>query len=220
MRQKRSAVGTEYASTSDTATPCWPDTMVQLHVSKSLTTDLKSHLADVSADLRAMQWYGHRVQVMRRKCVILMEARSRYAMLFAGLTKPDFARFPELIRDRLRREAVAICRLDDERSAQLAALVDLIAQPIQIMPGSDRSVQAHINDVVWHLEWMAGEIGALPANDGDAFGFGMRMNQMLRKCKGERDFFSPLAAMREFWLGLLAHAAPRPDNVVPFRRPS
>src|SRR5512139_3051011 len=96
---------------------------MQIHLSKALATDLKSHLIEAPTDLHAMQWYGHRVTVLRRKCVILMESRSRYAMVFTGLTKPDFARFPERVRERLWREALSICQLEDEQSARLAALV-------------------------------------------------------------------------------------------------
>jgi len=193
---------------------------LQLQISKALSTDLKSHPIEASTDLHAMQWYGHRVQVLRRKCVILMELQSRYAMVFTGLTKPDFARFPELVRERLWREALSICQLDDEQSARLAGLVNVISQPVQIMTGSDRSVQAHLKEVAWHLDWMANEVGALPADSGEEFSFGLRVNQMPRKSKGEKEYFYPLEVLRDFWLGLLAHDKPRPDNVVPFRRPS
>lgn len=193
---------------------------MQIHCSKALAVDLKSHLVDAPTNLRAMQWYGHRVQVLRRKCVILMELQSRYAMVFTGLTKPDFQRFPELVRDRLWREALSICQLDEPRSGQLAALVDAIAQPVQIVAGSDRSVQAHINEVTWHLDYFAQEAGELPRDDGDMFAFGLRMNKTPRSRKGEKGYFYPLEVLRDFWLGLLAHAGPRPDNVVPFRRPT
>ncbi|MDY0007054.1 MAG: hypothetical protein RBS22_09525 [Spongiibacteraceae bacterium] len=184
-----------------------------------MATDLKPLLVEAPTDLRQMQWYGHRVQVLRRKCVILMELQSRYAMVFAGLTKPDFLRFPELVRDRLWREIVSICALDDAESQRLAALVDVVSQPVQIVAGSDRSVQAHMKEVAWHLEWMANDFGSLPLEGGDAFAFGLRVNQTPRSRKGQKEYFWPIEVMREFWLGMLAHATPRADNVVPFRRP-
>ena len=191
---------------------------IQIHVSKALAVDLKPHLAKAPIDLRAMQWYGHRIQVLRRKCVILMELRSRYAVVFTGLTKPDFARFPEIFRDRLLREALVLSQLDEARTERLTGLVGLVAENVEIMPGSDRSVQAHINDVVWHLELMAREIGSLPEDAWQEFNFGLRANQMPRTCKGEKEYFIPLEVMRGFWLGLLEHGVPRPDNVVPFRK--
>lgn len=160
-----------------------------------------------------MQWYAHRVYVLCRKCVIAMEAQSRYAMVFSGLTKPDFEKFPELFLDRLMREALSICQLADEQSEHLAALIMLLGEPIQ--PGSDRSVQAHINDVIRELDWMAHDIGYLPKQASHEFNFGLRVNQMLRKRKGDKDYFYPLEELRGLWLGLLGHVASRPDNVVP-----
>ena len=189
--------------------------MIQIHTSKALAADLKAHLTEVPSGPGAMQWYAHRVYILRRKCVIAMEAQSRYAMVFTGLTKPDFERFPELFMDRLMREALSICQLDDEQSEHLAALVMLLGESIQISPGSDRSVQAHINDVARELDWMSHDIGYLPEQASHEFNFGLRVNQMLRKRKGDKDYFYPLEELRGFWLGLLGHVASRPDNVVP-----
>lgn len=189
--------------------------MIQIHTSKALAADLKAHLTEVPSGPGAMQWYAHRVVVLRRKCVVAMEAQSRYAMVFTGLTKPDFEKFPELFLDRLVREALSICQLDDEQSEHLVALVMLLGESIQISPGSDRSVQAHINDVARELDWMSHDIGYLPEQASHEFNFGLRVNQMLRKRKGDKDYFYPLEELRGFWLGLLGQVASRPDNVVP-----
>jgi len=79
---------------------------------------------------------------------------------------------------------LSICLLDDEQSEHLAALVMSLGESVQISPGSDRSVQAHINDVVRELDWMSHEIGYLPEQASHEFNFGLRVNQMLRKRKG------------------------------------
>lgn len=189
--------------------------MIQIHTSKALAADLKAHLTEVPASPGAMQWYAHRVYVLRRKCVITMEAQSRYAMVFTGLKKTDFEHFPVLFLDRLMREALSVCQLDDEQSEHLAALVMLLGESIQISQGSDRSVQAHMNDVARELDWMSHDIGYLPEQDSHEFNFGLRVNQTLRKRKGDKDYFYPLEELRGFWLGLLEYEAPRPDNVVP-----
>ncbi len=189
--------------------------MIQIHTSKALAADLKAHLTEVPAGPGAMQWYAHRVVVLRRKCVIAMEAQSRYALIFTGLTKPDFEKFPGLFLERLMHEALSICQLDDEQSEHLATLVMLLGESVQISPGSDRSVQAHINDVARELDWMAHDIGYLPEQASHEFNFGLRVNRMLRKRKGDKDYFYPFEELRGFWLGLLEHMASRPDNVVP-----
>lgn len=181
--------------------------MLQLHISKSLTPDLKSHMCDSSDNPGAMQWYAHRVHVLRRKCVIVMERESRYAILFNGLTRPDFARFPELLRGRLFREVLSICHLQNDQAARIAALVDLVTDPVEVMPGNDRSVQSHINQVVFEFDWMAQEIGALPESEDQEFNFGLRINQTPRKRKGDRNYFIPMEVFQGFWSGLLEHMA-------------
>jgi len=39
------------------------------------------------------------------------------------------------------------------------------------------------------------------------FNFGLQVNQMLRKRKGDKDYFYPLEELRGFWLGLPGHVA-------------
>lgn len=178
--------------------------MIQIRTSKALTVDLMGQIMETAHDPRAMQWYAHRVYVLRRKCVIVMEAQSRYAMVFAALEKPDFQRFQDIFRDRIIREALSICQLEDEMG-QLGTLALTVSESVQLLPGYDRSVQAHINEVARELNWMARDIGRLPADDGEEFSFGLRVNQTPRQRKGDKDFFLPLDELRAFWRGLLAH---------------
>ncbi|WP_139349844.1 DUF6933 domain-containing protein [Thioalkalivibrio denitrificans] len=193
---------------------------MQIHVSRALSTDLKRFLVQAPVNLQAMQWYAHRVHVLGRKCVIAMEARSRYAIVMTGLRKADFDQFPTLFHDRLWREAVTICNLDEVRSERLAGLVDLVAQPVEIITGFDRSVLAHIRDVVWVLEDKAQEVGSLPGSAAEEFAFGLYVNETPRFRGGDPESIYPLKVMRGFWLGLLERTERRnsPDNVVPFNR--
>lgn len=200
--------------------------MLQFHLTKTLSKDLSMHLGiPTPINNSAMQWYAHRITALRRKCIIAMEGYSRYCMVFCGLTKKDFERFPEMFLDRLWREAVSICQLDEIQSEKLAALAGMVAEEYQFQTGSDRSVQSHINDVAWQLKDIAEEIGYLPIAPEDAFGFGIRVNEQLRICKGDKDYFRPIEDYREFWLGMLQQLAPSAttapsitDNVIPFRR--
>lgn len=206
--------------------------MIQFHLSKTLSKDLAMHLGQAqAANASAMQWYAHRVTVLRRKCIIAMEWQSRYCMVFCGLTKNAFSQFPEIFADRLWREAVSLCQLDEHGSEKLVALVDMLSAEQHFQTGSDRSVQAHINDVAWHLKNMAEQIGHLPESPEDAFGFGVQMNDWLRKCKSDKDYFKPIEVFQDFWLGMLEHLAleqrgrddsdrdrPISDNVILFHR--
>lgn len=201
--------------------------MLQFYLSKTLAGDLHNHLAEPQAALPgAMQWYGHRVTVQRRKCVLMMELQSRYCIVFAGLTKPDFENFTELFVERVWREAVSICQLDDDQSARLALLARLVGEQQHYQTGSDRSVQAHLRQAADDLYYIANQAGRLPDSAEEQFGCGVKINQMLRKCKGDKDYFVPLKLFRSFWLSMLEFDQQRqtekerelPDNVVPFRR--
>lgn len=206
--------------------------MLKFHLSKTLSKDLSMHLAEPLTDSNAaMQWYAHRVTVLRRKCIIAMELQSRYCMVFCGLTKKEFAAFPDTFQEQLWREAVTVCQLDELQADKLAAPIHIIGDEQHYQSGSDRSVQAHINDVAWHLKDMAEEIGFLPESPEDAFGFGVKVNELLRICKGDKDYFRPIDEFRGFWLEMLdevellkaeteelAPATTLPGNVLPFRQ--
>jgi len=179
--------------------------MIQFHLSKALSSDLAMHLQEREGiEKRAMQWFGHRVFVQRRKCVIMMELQSRYSMAFCGLTKPDFKRFPELFEDRLWREVVAICQPNEANAAKLTGFAEQVAAGQIYAPGHDRSVQAHINEVAWCLDDMSWEAGRLPADPGEEFAFGVHMNEGPRSHKGQKRYFVPLEVFRDSWMGMLA----------------
>lgn len=163
-----------------------------------------------------MQWYAHRVTVLRRKCLILVEWRSRYAMVFTGMVKDDFAHFPAIFHDRLLREALSVCQLDEEKTDELEGLINIVCDEVQICPGSDRSVQAHINEIARDLKYLAAEIGFLPEDDRREFNFGLRVNQMLRKTKEDKEYFYPLEVYRDFWTDMLKHVNLPQTNVIPF----
>jgi hypothetical protein len=181
--------------------------MLQFHLSKILAQDLKMHVKEpVPASPGALQWYGHRITVMHRKCVLMMEYQSRYCMLFAGMTKPDFENFPHLFADRLWREAVSICELDDAQSEDLAILVNLPAEQQYYQIGSDRSVQAHLRQAADEFEILVNHhMGRLPERGVEEFNCGVESNKFLRKRKEGKDYFVPLEVFRELWTGLLEY---------------
>lgn len=196
--------------------------MLQFYLSNTLASDMKMHITEpLEINPAALQWYGHRVTIMRRKCVLMMENKSRYCMVFAGLTKPDFENFPDLFMDRLWREAVSICQLDDRVSKILAESVHIIGEQQHYQIGSDRSIQAHLRQVTDDIDYMVNyKTGRLPEHGEEEFGCGIRVNETLRKRKGDKDYFVPLEVFRDFWLGLVDHSQKNKatDNVLPFRR--
>lgn len=182
--------------------------MMQFQLSRTLAKDLLMHVqASMDLSPSALQWYGHSMVIDQRKCVIMMEAQSRYAMVFCGMEKRDFEDFPGLFQQRLLREVSIIAQLEAPLTeADLALLSDLVldisAEEI-FHPGSNRSVTSHLNQVRHHLEILLEDDFSLPATADEAFQFGLIANDAPRMRQGSKEYFYPLRIFHEFWLGLL-----------------
>lgn len=183
--------------------------MIQFHLSKDAAKDLAMHVGDKQpVNSQALQWYLHRVTVARRKCIIAMELQSRYTTVFCGLTKKELADFPSIFGERFWREALLV--LDMEYALDNSARDELAywSQEISSIPcfqlGHDRSVSAHIADVLMLLRLMVESDGyPLPVDEMDALSFGIQVNQTYRRSKMHPDWFVPITEYRQFWAGLL-----------------
>lgn len=138
----------------------------------------------------------------------MMEWQSRYAMLFCGAVAKQVEEFPDVVQDRLWREVCVITQLDqllpDDDIALLSDIALDLSSDQHYLKGTDRSVMAHISQVVEQLRYMVEFEGyPLPEDGADAVSFGLSVNEMLRKRKGDKDYFVPLEVFRDFWLGLI-----------------
>lgn len=183
--------------------------MIEFRISQTLARDLSMHLQPSRpAVAYGLQFYAHRVTVARRKCVIVMELQSRYAMVFCGLTKKEFEHFPEIFQERLWREVLSICEPENEDDmAFMSDLVLGLSSEQFYQPGSHRSVQAHIGQVAEQLAWMVNNgIYKLPVSSSEAFGFGLDVNEVPRTIRGKHESFQPFVVFRNFWKDLLVYA--------------
>ena len=186
--------------------------MFRILTTATLAKDLKPTSEDVETDADTVQWYGHRVTIDRRKCVVLMEAKTRYGLLFAGLTKPEFQRLDERLRERVPLE-LGLLHDDAGLAERFRPAVERLAEPTVIEPGRDRSVQAHINDFVHNVrEWVSRNY-RLPNDDEESFRAAGHANWMLKMGKGHPQGLRSIYAFREMWMkeaGIEADALPEP----------
>lgn len=103
--------------------------MNQLNLSPALAKVLAKHLKPAKRLSDALQWRADIALVGNAPCIVAHEQVSNYIMVFCGLEEEGFNTFPELFRDRLWREALAICSqanvFDRETLArELTALCD------------------------------------------------------------------------------------------------
>ncbi|HEY6527237.1 MAG TPA: hypothetical protein VIZ65_00985 [Cellvibrionaceae bacterium] len=183
--------------------------MIQFYLSKAAVGDFKHLLEEPTPiNYQAMQWYLHKVTIARRKCVIAMEKRSRYVITFCGLTKKEFAGFPQLFSYWFSLHALASVveqqgqdELLEQQAIELAASISS-GQTYQL--GFDRSVTAHINQAIELLRYYVEERGyPLPVEPREAAIFSTRANETARKSADFPDYFLPVTEFSKFWLGLL-----------------
>lgn len=195
--------------------------MIQFYLSKDAAADFKHLLeAPLVENYQAMQWYLHRVTIARRKCIIAMEKQTRYAITFCGLTKKDLADFPQLFSYWFSLHGLASVLeqhgQDDVLEQRVLELAEVIADGQTYQQGYDRSVTAHIRQVVDLLRYYVEERGyPLPVEPREAAIFSTRANELLRKKSGSDDYFLPVTEFSGFWLGLLNLKLPSGGGLKP-----
>ncbi|NOQ51586.1 MAG: hypothetical protein GQ578_05150 [Desulfuromonadaceae bacterium] len=191
--------------------------MIHLHTSKIFNDDLiKAGCRIPPAENKndGWHWYAHRITLMRKKCVIVMEEASRYALLFVGMKKLDFAQFEKELSYRIVAEASDLCDLPHPGpNEQLIAAVEQKCSSVVFSQGLGRSVHAHIRHVAREMELhVKFHIDRLPESADEEFALGLRINDTYRKRKGDKDYFVPVKIWRDSLMALLTPQAG--SNVV------
>lgn len=151
---------------------------------------------------RILQWAVHMVRIRRKPCVLVMEAETRYAMIFTGLKKGDPTEFIGEMIMRLTNEmafAAADLSVMADFSSMTASFLDQ-HRTFRFFLRSDRSVQTHLNDVAWHLHDQAAMAQGLPGGHEECGMFDEFINDTLRSTKSRKDYFVPAEEMLISWL--------------------
>ena len=161
-----------------------------------------------------MQWVLHVFQAKRKYCVVAMHTMSRYSILFVDVKKQNTTSFFALFVQRLLSEMTCLCELDEIRlKLMLNNLTDLTK--FTLCQNSNRSVQAHINDVIWHFKNQIDNADRLPKNDDEMFASGCFVNRLLRKTNQDKDYFIPEDRMINFWSeSFLDHGTAKTETML------
>lgn len=139
-------------------------------------------------DVNAMHWHLHQVTIARQRVWVAMEQQSRFAMVLWGFKKGEGETLLHCFYERLINHLIwsltDLELMNDQQAEQL--LPPLLEQlsPFHFVTGSDRSVQAHITDVVQVCRIAVSEQGCLPNNQEQAADFDQRLNQTPRTVRG------------------------------------
>ena len=198
--------------------------MIQLHLTKKFHEDLtKAGCAMPEADNKdeGWHWYAHRITLMRKKCVIVMDEECRYALIFFGLKKSDFAHFEQVLVSRITAEASWMCDLPNPGANEM--LLEKVRQKctgVFFDRKSNRSVQAHIRQVALEIEYFVHfQAERLPELAEEEFGLGLKINDTYRKRQQDKDYFVPIKRWHESLLALIsAQSGAKIYNLDDFRK--
>jgi len=148
------------------------------------------------------QWLVHAIKVKAKNVLVVMDYQCRFSISLPGLKKGDDTAFLHAFEQQLTLHVHAMMRsVDADPQVILASLERYHQQHYDraFYLRGDRSVQAHINDVAWHFRNGVDNKGVIPTGDGlialDTFA-----NQIMRKRKGEKDYFYPQREWLHAWL--------------------
>ena len=182
---------------------------MHFHLSANAAHDLKikDFAPTTEGDTASAQhWYVHRVIVQRRKQVIVMEAQSRYALVFCGVTKPFFDDFTDIFADTLWRHIVSLCEVPAPQWERVKAMTTAMCATPCYHKGLNKSLQAHIKDAAVQMEWRM-EFGELPpviTDPGQLFELSFFINRTPRTRHGEKQCIFPYKEFQRQWLEKLA----------------
>ncbi|KQQ49258.1 hypothetical protein ASF84_23440 [Pseudomonas sp. Leaf127] len=156
------------------------------------------------------QWQVHCVTRKRKPVLMVMHMPTRYAMVFTDIKRADLAGFLQQFVERLLNQMMTLgIMLGLLREDEHAGVIERFMQShdqFQIFARSDRSVQSHINQALFHFDLMLEDIGVLPANTQEAAGFDAQVNRTIRKIgPKEIGYFCPDEAMLAYWWERVGH---------------
>ncbi|PKH03864.1 hypothetical protein CXF72_03960 [Psychromonas sp. MB-3u-54] len=168
------------------------------------------------------QWVVHCVSIKRQKYLLVMDYRSRYCLTFPAGEKGDQYEFLNIFEQHLKANFRCMAHEKMLDSAEVDSSVDVYDSLIDtcaFYQRGDRSVQAHINEAVWHLERQCYEEGMIKENI-DCLRFDLFTGEIPRGIKGNKDYIFPNQNFLSYWLKafsvenralLIKH-----DNVIDF----
>jgi len=147
------------------------------------------------------QWVVHCVSIKRQKYLLVMDVHSRVCITMLAGKKGDQYAFLNTFESIFKSTFRCIAQERGLDSVEIELCVEEYDNKVYTCAfhaRSDRSVQAHINDVTWHLEHHCYEDGML-LEDIDLLNFNLNIGEFPRNAKGRKEHFFPNPTLISFW---------------------
>lgn len=151
-------------------------------------------------------WLVHCVSVKRQKYLLVMDYNTRYCMTMLAPKKGDVASFINDFEGHLYLNIMGITaphNMDVKEVAESLEACHELGNGAVFYLRNDRSAQAHINDVSWHVQRHCYEDFMLEEEE-DLLGFNLFTGEIPRRAKGHKDYFYPVQAFLLQWLNAFA----------------
>ena len=176
---------------------------LEIAENKKIEEDSKTIFLPDGGASAPYHWQVHAVKVNRKNCLVAMDIQTRYSITIANLKKGDAEGFVKSFIDRLvtnmLRQGKELRVMDEHDFEPMLKEFTEQHSGFRFYQRSDRSVQAHINDVVWHFRNQV-ESSGFPKSETEAARFDRFANELLRKTKLSDDYFTPSDEMTISWL--------------------
>ena len=163
------------------------------------------------------QWVVHCVSIKRKKYLLVMDYHSRFCLTFLAGKKGDQYEFLNTFEPFLKASFHSLARekgIDETDIENSLADYDRNVTKCAFHARSDRSVQAHLNDVFWHLDRHCYQNGML-LEEVELIGFNLFMAQLPRNRKDKKAYFFPGKEFLRFWQEqYLEHSQSNSDNII------
>ncbi|MBT2296338.1 DUF6933 domain-containing protein [Pseudomonas fluorescens] len=174
----------------------------RVHKGKKITPVEAPPENNPTDDLPSEQWLVHAVTLQRKHVLFVLHFETRYCMVFSAADKADLQGF---IHKFMRRWIDGVM----QHAARTGVLeqIDFTSTFERLQAGEsqyhfyrrgDRSVQGHLNEIVWMFTEQTMEMG-LPADEIAANQCDRWLNGMLKGLKGQKDYIVPNEEMLMHW---------------------
>ena len=146
-------------------------------------------------------WVLHCVSIKRKKYLMAMDYQTRACITVLAGKKGDIYPFLNTFEPMLKAYFHSAANEHCIDEVEIQSCIDHYDRNVNdcaFHPRSDRSVQAHLNDVYWHLERHCYEDGML-LEDLDLLGFNLFSGQFPRNSKHKKSHFFPNEELVRQW---------------------
>ena len=147
-------------------------------------------------------WLVHCISVKRQKYLLVMDYNTRYCMTMLAPKKGDAISFLNDFEGHLYLNIMGVTAPHNMVVKDIAESLETcheLGNGAVFYQRNDRSAQAHMNDVSWHLQRQCYEDFMLEEEE-DLLDFNLFTGEILRKMKGQKDYFYPVQAFLLQWL--------------------